>query len=72
MRATTAPVVARDVYGIYAPRDPAPVSFGGVWLGGWYVACGGGGAKTPVIESCYAAVAGGNEGVSKLPCRGIR
>jgi hypothetical protein len=45
----TAPVVARDVHGIYAPWDSAPVSVDGVWLGGWYVACGGGGSKTPVM-----------------------
>jgi hypothetical protein len=40
----TAPVVAQDVHGIYAPWDSAPVSVDVVWLGGWYVACGGGGA----------------------------
>jgi hypothetical protein len=40
--------VARDVQGICAPWDSAPVSVGGVRLGGWYVACGGGGPKTPV------------------------
>jgi hypothetical protein len=43
------PVVARDVHGIYAPWDSAPVSVDGVWWGGWYVACGGGGSKTPVM-----------------------
>jgi hypothetical protein len=42
----TAPVVARDVPGFYAPWDSAPVSVVGVWLGGWHVACGGRGSKT--------------------------
>jgi hypothetical protein len=45
----TAPLVVRDVHGIYAPWDSAPVSVDGVWLGGWYVACGGGGSKSPVM-----------------------
>jgi hypothetical protein len=45
----TAPVVARDVHGIYDPWDSAPVSVDGVWLGGWYVACGDGGSKNPVM-----------------------
>jgi hypothetical protein len=49
LRLRTAPVVARDVHGIYVPWDSAPVSVDGVWLGGWYVACGGGGSKTPVM-----------------------
>jgi hypothetical protein len=45
----TAQVVARNVNGIYAPWDSAPVSVDGVWLGGWYVACGGGGSGSPVM-----------------------
>jgi hypothetical protein len=35
-------VVARDVHGIYAPWDSAPVSVDGVRVGGWPAACGGG------------------------------
>jgi hypothetical protein len=42
----TARVVARDVHGIYAPWDSAPVSVGGVRVGGWPMACGGGGSKS--------------------------
>jgi hypothetical protein len=35
----TAPVVAWDVHSSYDPRDSAPVSIDGVWLGRWYVTC---------------------------------
>jgi hypothetical protein len=45
----TARVVARDAHGIYAPWDSAPVSVGGVWVGGWSVVFGGGGSKSPVM-----------------------
>jgi hypothetical protein len=53
----TAPVGARDVHGIYTPWDSAPVSVDGVWLGGWYVACGGGGSKTPVMGPTKSVLA---------------
>jgi hypothetical protein len=42
----TPPVVVRDVHGIYAPWDSAPVSVDGGWLGGGDVACCGGGGST--------------------------
>jgi hypothetical protein len=35
--------------GFTPPVIPPPVSVDGVWLGGWYVACGGGRSKTPVM-----------------------
>jgi hypothetical protein len=34
-----------------APWDSAPMSVDGVWLRGWYVACGGGGVEISMSRS---------------------
>jgi hypothetical protein len=49
-------VVARDVHGIYAPWDSAHGWGVGMWLGGWYVACGDGGYKSPVSSWALLAL----------------
>jgi hypothetical protein len=60
-------VVARDVHGIYAPWDFAPVSVDGVWVGGWYAACGGGGPKTPVPGPRCSLAGGARKWLPALP-----
>jgi hypothetical protein len=64
------PVVARHVHGIYAPWDSAPVSVDGVWLGGWYVACGGGGSKAPVMGPNAHPRGTGNASPQCMACSG--
>jgi hypothetical protein len=59
----------RDVHGIYAPPGISPLYqlIDGVWVGDWHVACGGGGAKSPVIR--YGPWAGPRR--SRRRCGGL-
>jgi hypothetical protein len=54
------PLVCCGLHGIHAPWDSAPMPVDGVWLGGWYAACGGGWPETPVMGPTGEATAVGD------------